>query len=100
MRAIGVRAPSGRHLLFGWNIGVSNFIFGGRRGYSVGNFSRARKRPPVCCQCLGFAATSSYPVTKALGIKTTLSRALLTAVELAVIVDHERHLPLEDVVVY
>lgn len=34
-------------LLFGWKMGVSNFILGGKRGYSGGKESRARKKPPA-----------------------------------------------------
>ena len=44
---IGLDEIRGQSVLFGWNIGVSKFIFGGRRGYSGGNESRARKNPPV-----------------------------------------------------
>lgn len=41
-------------LLFGWNIGVSKRIFGGRRGYSVGKVSRALKKPPESLVSLGY----------------------------------------------
>lgn len=33
--------------LFGCQIGVSNFIFGGKCGYSWGKCSVARKKPPA-----------------------------------------------------
>ena len=32
--------------LLGWKMGVSNRIFGGSSGYSVGKVNRARKNPP------------------------------------------------------
>lgn len=68
----------------GWNMGVSNFIFGGIKGYSGGNDRRARKNPPRIVVS-----------TSALYIQDVS----LTTVVFAIIIDHEHNLPFKDIVI-
>jgi hypothetical protein len=68
----------------GWNIGVSNFIFGGRRGYSGGKESVARKKPPEEDEGVSKGEEECFRVPK---------KSSLTAIKPAIIVDHKHDLP-------
>lgn len=60
------------------------------RGYSCGNDSRARKKPPAL-----LSQHDPFPRTP----KKRGSKYIHTSIVLAVIVDHEHDFPLEDIVV-
>jgi hypothetical protein len=64
-------------------MGVSKRIFGGSSGYSGGNVSRARKKPPIILVRHVHCPPSN----------------VRTSIEFGVIINHEHHLPLEDIAV-